>query len=97
MAAPCRDGQVVPVLATSPLPFGGHGAFADRTIALNAGIRALAKELRVPCVDLEKEFAGSPDPVTGRAATDRALMNADGLHPNDAGTQVMALAFADLF
>ncbi|MGD9612154.1 MAG: SGNH/GDSL hydrolase family protein, partial [Kiritimatiellia bacterium] len=60
MVATCRDGQVVPVLATYPIPFGGHGAFADRTIALNAGIRALAKELRVPCVDLEKEFAGSP-------------------------------------
>ena len=42
-------------------PFGGHGAFADGTRGLNAGIRALAKERRVPCVDLEKEFAGAPE------------------------------------
>ena len=26
-----------------------------------------------------------------------AQMMPDGLHPNDAGTQIMALAFADLF
>jgi lysophospholipase L1-like esterase len=97
MVAICRESQVVPVLGTYPVPFGSHGVFADRTVALNLGIRALAKELRVPCVDLEKEFAGGRDPVTGRTETDRALMNADGLHPNDAGTQVMALAFADLF
>lgn len=97
MVAICRTNQVVPVLATYPIPFGGHGAFADGTRGLNAGIRALAKELRVPCVDLEKEFAGAPDPVTGLAKADPDLMENDGLHPNDAGTQVMALAFADLF
>ena len=49
------------------------------------------------CVDLEREFAGPADPATGIAGTERSLMNDDGLHPNDAGTQVMALAFADLF
>ena len=97
MIATCRESQVVPALATYPIPFGSHGAFADRTVALNLGIRALAKELRVPCVDLEKEFAGPADPATGLAETDRSLMNDDGLHPNDAGTQVLALAFADLF
>ncbi len=97
MVGLCRQNQVVPVLATYPLPFGSHGAFAGRTDVLNDGIRALAKELRVRCVDLEREFAGPADPATGVAATERSLMNSDGLHPNDAGTQVMALAFADLF
>ncbi|HRT04683.1 MAG TPA: SGNH/GDSL hydrolase family protein [Kiritimatiellia bacterium] len=97
MVGICRQNQVVPVLATYPLPFGSHGAFTGRTDVLNDGIRALAKELRVRCVDLEREFAGPADPVTGLAETDRSLMETDGLHPNDAGTQIMALAFADLF
>lgn len=97
MVGICRQNQVVPVLATYPLPFGSHGAFTGRTDVLNDGIRALAKELHVRCVDFEREFAGPVDPATGIAATERSLMNDDGLHPNDAGTQVMALAFADLF
>lgn len=97
MVGICRQSHVVPVLATYPIPCGSHGAFAGRTDVLNDGIRALAKELHVRCVDFEREFAGPVDPTTGVAATERSLMNDDGLHPNDAGTQVMALAFADLF
>lgn len=93
----CRQNHVVPALATYPIPFGSHGVFADGTRALNLGIRALAEELRVPCVDLEVEFGGTADSATGLSVTDRSLMEDDGLHPNDAGTQVIALAFADLF
>ena len=97
MVATCRTNQVAPVLATYPIPFGSHAVFAGGTRALNAGIRVLAEEADVPCVDLEQEFAGTPDPVTGLAEANHDLMEDDGLHPNDAGTQVMALAFADLF
>ena len=97
MVSICRTNHVVPALATYPIPFGDHGAFAGGTRALNRGIRALASELSVPCVDLAVEFEGTTDPVTETSDTDPALMVADGLHPNDAGTQIMALAFADLF
>lgn len=97
MASICRDNHVVPVLATYPIPFDSHGAFAEGTRSLNRGIRALADEGNIPCVDLEVEFAGTPDPATGISAADRALMEEDGLHPNDDGTQIAALAFADLF
>ena len=94
----CKQNNVVPVLATYPLPFGSHGAFAAGTIGLNEGIRGLAEAQDIRCVDLELEFAlEAEETAPGEVVTDRALMEADGLHPNDAGTQIMALAFADLF
>ena len=98
MIATCRESQVVPALATYPIPFGSHGAFAAGTIGLNEGIRGLAEAQDIRCVDLELEFAlEAEETAPGEVVTDRALMEADGLHPNDAGTQIMALAFADLF
>ena len=92
MVGICRDNQVVPVLATYPIPFGSHRFFTHTTRVLNRGIRELAHDAGIRCVDLEKEFALPDD-----SSADPALIEADGLHPNDAGTQVMALAFADLF
>ena len=97
MVSICRENHVVPVLATYPIPFGDHGAFAEGTRALNQGIRALTSEMSVPCVDFAVEFEETTDPVTGMSGTDPSLIVEDGLHPNDAGTQIMALAFADLF
>ncbi len=89
----CKQNQVVPVLATYPVPIAGHRAFAGGTLALNENIRGLAQVHGIKCVDLEQEFAVDGDfPVA-----DPLLMEPDGLHPNDAGTQLMALAFADLF
>jgi lysophospholipase L1-like esterase len=82
----CLAEKVVPVLATYPEPIGDHAAYAPRELLLNSRIRALAAELGLECVDLEKEFAGGDN-----------LFIEDGLHPNDAGTQIIALAFADLF
>ena len=82
----CKDNHVVPVLATYPETILDHAGFAPRVLQLNSRIRSLAGELDVHCVDLEKEFGANPD-----------LYEIDGLHPNDAGTQIMALAFADLF
>ena len=54
----------------------------------------------IRCVDLEKEFStgyDNTDPIRSRPIVDPTLYMPDGLHPNDAGTQVMALSFADLF
>ncbi len=96
MVAICRQNQVVPVLATYPVPIKGHSLFAWGTIQLNEGIRAIAAAEGIKCVDLEREFAGeSFDQNT--ITSDPSLLVADGLHPNDMGTQIMAMAFADLF
>ena len=82
----CEANQVVPVLATYPQPIGNHLGFAERTLLLNEGIRQLAQTRGIFCVDLEREFAADP-----------ALYEGDGLHPNEAGTVILTLAFADLF
>ena len=82
----CKQNNVVPVLATYPKPILDHQGFAPQTLALNQRIRAIASTRGIQCVDLESEFAADP-----------AFYEDDGLHPNDAGTQLMAMAFADLF
>ena len=86
----CKQNNVVPVVATYPVPIGEHWIFSGGTLSLNAGIRAIADAEGIHCVDLEAEFMGDQ-------WTDPTLMMPDGLHPNDAGTQIMAMAFADLF
>ncbi len=94
----CKQNNVVPVLATYPRPILGHQLFAGKTIALNRNIRAIAKAEGIKCVDLEMEFSLGPDPLySAWPTTDPDLMGPDGLHPNDAGTQIIALACADLF
>ena len=94
----CKQNNVVPVLMTYPRPILGHNLFAGGTVSLNRSIRALASAEGIRCVDLEREFSAGPDPIYPEwPMTDATLMGPDGLHPNDAGTQVMALAFADLF
>lgn len=82
----CKDNQVVPVLATYPEPIGPSASLAGAILSFNVGIRALAKEQGIPCVDLEAEFGANPK-----------LFGSDGLHPNDLGMHVMAMAFGDLF
>ena len=94
----CKQNNVVPVLMTYPRPILGHNLFAGGTISLNRSIRALASSEGIKCVDLEREFSAGPDPIYPEwPMTDATLMGPDGLHPNDAGTQVIALACADLF
>ena len=82
----CKQSNVVPVLATYPEPIQDHQGFAPRVLALNQRIRAIASSRGIECVELESEFAANP-----------LFYEEDGLHPNDAGTQIMAMAFADLF
>lgn len=82
----CKSNHVVPVLATYMKPTTHHIIFGARTIALNDEIRGLASSKGVALVDLQSEFAGNAE-----------WYEEDGLHPNNAGTEAMALAFADLF
>ena len=55
-----------------------------RQIELSDRIRALAASEGARLVDLEKTFG-----------TGEGLILPDGLHPNEAGNQLMAEAFAD--
>jgi lysophospholipase L1-like esterase len=78
-----------PYLATLiPTHLGGDArasAERNRWVArVNDGIRALARAEAAVLVDLEAAFAERPD---------HEALYADGLHPNDAGYEVMAEAF----
>jgi len=99
MALVCEQNNVVPVVATYPIPIRGHRVFAYGVFLLNEGIRDMARARGIVCVNLEKEFAtGEKDsPDSDWYIPDPALYLSDGLHPSDAGAQVMALSFADLF
>ncbi|MCS6770935.1 MAG: SGNH/GDSL hydrolase family protein [Kiritimatiellae bacterium] len=76
--------KTVPIVATL-VPIGAPRRFATGPAReYSARIRELAKEMNVELVDLEMEFG------------DRAReLQCDGLHPNDAGSAVIAAAFAD--
>jgi lysophospholipase L1-like esterase len=76
--------KTVPILATC-LPMYDRYTFANASVlSYNPFIRDLGKELGVKVVDLEKEFG-----------SERSFLQADGLHPSDAGNQVIALAVND--
>lgn len=92
----CKQNNVVPVLATYPIPIKGHSLYAGGAAGLNANIRALAAAEGIKLVDLEYEFSDGESDF-GFAYSDPALLMPDGLHPNDAGTQIIAASFADLF
>ncbi|MDR0994257.1 MAG: SGNH/GDSL hydrolase family protein, partial [Verrucomicrobiota bacterium] len=94
----CKDNNVVAVISTYPVPIWGHRIFAAGTVRLNEGIRQLARAHGIRCVDLEYEFSNGRDPANANLPrADESLYDPDGLHPNDAGTQIIAMAFADLF
>jgi lysophospholipase L1-like esterase len=61
-----------------------HSRWNGEVQALNVSIRELASAEGARLVDLEKKFG-----------TGEGLMLGDGLHPNEAGNQLMAEAFAD--
>lgn len=86
MIETCKKNNVVPVIMTYPKPITGHVIFSGRTLRLNAQIRSMADTKGIRCVDLETEFADNAD-----------WYERDGLHPNNAGTDAIALAVADLF
>ncbi|MFO1491218.1 MAG: GDSL-type esterase/lipase family protein [Kiritimatiellia bacterium] len=64
--------------------YGDHAIFNGGVQALNPQIISLAKAEKVGIVNLSKEFGDR-----------RELIQEDGLHPTDAGTQIIAAAFAD--
>ena len=83
MIQAAKNRKVVPIVAT-PLPIGAPRVFATGPAEDYAvGIRQLTTEEDVPLVDLQKEFG------------DDETLQCDGLHPSDAGSAIIAAAFAD--
>lgn len=80
----CKANQTVPIVGTLLPMYDGHAFAAGSARDISAGIRTMAKEEGARLVDLEAEFGD-----------DRSLLQADGLHPSDAGNQLIALAFND--
>jgi lysophospholipase L1-like esterase len=77
-----KGNGTIPVVATLG-PFLGQSAWRQPIAAeLNKKIRQMAVEMGIACADLEAALNGNS-----------AYMNADGMHPNSAGHQVIADAF----
>lgn len=84
MIAACKANKSIPIIATLTPMRDGH-AFANGTASdYSDAIRLLAKEEKVRLADLRKEFGDNRD-----------FIQADGLHPSDSGTQLIALTFND--
>jgi len=78
-----KAAKARPILATIPPQTDSHEIFDGLARAISQQVRALASEERVPLVDIEAVFGSG-----------EGLLQADGLHPNDAGTSLIATAFA---
>jgi len=76
--------KTIPLLGTCLPIYGGRSAANSRVQAYNDAIRSLARELGIRVVDFNKEFGN-----------ERSLIQPDGVHPSNAGLQVMAFAVND--
>ena len=81
----CKANKTVPVIATLTPMFFEHQTFHAAASATSELIRQLAREEDVALADLEKAFNDQSK-----------YMEADGLHPNAAGTQLIAETFYDV-
>lgn len=84
MAETIQNRGLTPLLATSPLPAGRLG---QGFLPFCDAIRAVGAGLGVPVADLDRAFE----------AAHQDLHTDDGVHPNDRGHSVMAVALASLF
>lgn len=79
----CKANKTVPVMATLQPMIYSHARFNGAVKDLNAKIRDLASQEGARLVDLESAFGDGS-----------AYILDDGLHPNEAGNQLMADKFA---
>ena len=84
MVEACKANKSVPVLATLMPTYDSHAFSAGRVRETNVKIRQLAKDAGARLCDLEAEFGSN-----------RSLIQEDGLHPSDSGTQLIAVSFND--
>ena len=85
MVQKARANKNVPILATLTPMIREHGIWNSAVNRLNDAIRSLASAEGVTLVDLNVEFGDA-----------EVLLLDDGLHPNDQGNQIIALAFNDV-
>ncbi len=78
------DHQTIPIIGTIPQMVRGHAIFNGGVKAINNEIRNLAGETGTALVDLEGVVG--PD-----------MLQADGLHPTQAGQEAIARAIAGVF
>ncbi len=76
--------KTIPLVATLTPTYGPHAWSDANGQAISVVIRQVVSEEHAILVDLEKEFG-----------TDETLIQSDGLHPSDSGTQLIALSFND--
>jgi acyl-CoA thioesterase I len=84
MVQSAKNNQSAVLLATLMPTYDSHAFSRDDVARVNDKIRSLAKSEGARLVDLEREFG-----------SDRSLIQEDGLHPSDSGTQLIALSFND--
>lgn len=84
MVQAAKANGTVPIIATLLPMIGEHSIFDGSAQRISTGIREVADAEGVALVDLQSEFGGGA-----------GLLIGDGLHPNDAGNQIIALAFND--
>ncbi len=82
MIAVARANKTVPIVGTIPPRYRGDGVFDPRHTELNTKIRAMALEEDVRLADIELVFN-----------EDETLLQDDGVHPNAAGNQLIAVTF----
>lgn len=85
MVQAAKANKTVPILATLLPMVEGHGIYDSVAGRISAGIREIGSSEGVTVVDLNAEFT---DPEN--------QLISDGLHPNDTGNQIIALAFNDV-
>lgn len=76
--------KTIPLVATLLPTYDPHGYSDNAGRKISDIIRSVAKEEGARLVDLRAEFG-----------SDRSLIQDDGLHPSDSGTQLIALSFND--
>lgn len=78
----CKESKTRPIVATPTPMVAPHSGYTERLERLRDGIRAMAKEEGVSCVDLYGAFGSG-----------EGLLNSDGLHMTDAGSDLIAKKF----
>ena len=85
MVQACQDNQTIPVIATLTPVFGSYARLSSGVGRLNVNIRQISSDLSCALVDLNSAFGDN-----------QSYIQADGLHPNEAGHNLMAVAFYDV-
>jgi lysophospholipase L1-like esterase len=85
MVLATKASESIPLLATLLPTFGSRAFKNDTIILVNELIRALAARESIPLVDLHAVFTEQEDPSS--------LFDADGLHPNGEGYDLVADTF----